>query len=119
MADKEIISVPAIVAGMNPKQDRSWKVIFETRELNGEEVKLLADNFQGEGWLLFSPNNITDKDLPQGDADAGLKTPSQRLRSVMQVYHKQRGLKSDFQSFYATELEKIIDWWKEKLEPES
>lgn len=92
--------------------------MFETRELSGDEVKILADNYQGEGYLVFKPNsNIAQVDLPEGDANAGMKTPSQRLRAVMMVYHKQKGLKSDPQAFYATEMEKAIDWWKSKLEP--
>lgn len=115
--EKVIVSVPAMVVGMSPKQDRSWKLVFETRELAGEEVKILADNYQGEGWLLFKPNGtITEADLPIGDANAGMRTPSQRLRSVMMVYHRQHGIKTDPNAFYATELEKIIDWWKGRLD---
>lgn len=114
-----MFSVPAMVAGMSPKQDRSWKLIFETRELSGEEVKILADNFQGEGWLLFNPNGmITEADVPEGDANAGMKTPSQRLRATMMVYHRQQGLRSDPNAWYATEVEKMIEWWKSKLEKE-
>lgn len=119
MENKALISVPAIVQGMSPKQDRSWKLVFETRELSGEEVKILADNFQGEGWLLFNPNGmITEADLPKGDANAGMKSASQRLRAVMMVYHRQKGLKSDPNAWYNTEQEKMIDWWKEKLDKE-
>lgn len=115
----ELISVPAQVIGMSPKQDRSWKLVFETRELPGDEVKILADNFQGEGWLLFKPNgNITQAEVPEGDANAGLKSPSQRLRAVIMVLWKQQGSKEDPNAFYATYMEKLIEYTKSKLESE-
>lgn len=105
---------------MNPRQDRSWKIVFETRELSGDEVKILADNFQGEGWLLFKPNGmISENEVPDAKANSGVKTPSQRLRAVMYLYWEQRGSKGSFDAFYLTEMEKAIEWWKSKLEPES
>lgn len=116
-ATSQLISVPAQVVGMNPRQDRSWLIKFETRELAGEEVKILADNFQGEGWLLFRPNgNITQADVPEGDANAGLKSPSQRLRAVIMVLWKQQGSKGDPNAFYNTYMEKLIEYVKSKLE---
>lgn len=115
----QLVSVPAQVINMNPKQDRSWKLVFETRELAGDEVKILADNFQGEGWLLFKPNgNITQAEIPEGDANAGLKSQSQRLRAVIMVLWKQQGSKGDPNAFYATYMEKLIEYVKSKLEPE-
>lgn len=115
----DLISVPAQVMNMNPRQDRSWKLVFETRELSGEEVKLLADNFQGEGWLVFKPNgDIAMEEIPEGKADAGTKSQSQRLRDVIFIMYKQRGGKEDFESFYRTYLEKLIEFTKSKLEPE-
>lgn len=117
--NRQLISVPAQVINMNPRQDRSWKLVFETRELQGDEVKLLADNFQGEGWLVFKPNGeVALQDIPDGDADSGTKSQSQRLRDVIFILWKQRGGKGDFQSFYRTYLETLIEYVKTKLEPE-
>lgn len=114
-----LVSVPAQVINMNPRQDRSWKLVFETRELSGEEVKILADNFQGEGWLLFKPNgNITQAEVPESDANAGLKSQSQRLRSTIMVLWRQQGSRGDPQAFYNTYMEKLIEYVKSKLEPE-
>lgn len=117
---RELVSVPAQVINMNPKQDRSWKLVFETRELSGDEVKILADNFQGEGWLLFKPNgNITQDEVPDSDADSGIKSQSKRLRDVIFILWKQKGERDDFESFYRVYLEKLIEFTKSKLEPES
>jgi hypothetical protein len=119
-ASDQLVSVPAQVVNLNPKADRSWKLVFETRELNGDEVKILADNFQGEGWLLFKPNSlgITLNEIPEGDANAGVKSQSQRLRGAIMVLWKQKGGKGDPEAFYRTYMEKLIEFTKTKLDPE-
>lgn len=117
---KELISVPAQVIGLSPKQDRSWKLTFETRELAGEEVKILADNFQGEGWLLFSPNDdgISYKEVPVEKADAGMKTQAQRLRGAIMVLWRSSGSKGDPEAFYRTFTEKLIEYTLSKIPSE-
>lgn len=116
----DLIQVPSQVIDMKPRQDRSWKISFETRELTGEQVKLLADAFQGEGWLVFKPNSqgIDLSDIPDAEAEAGTKKPSQRLRAAIMVLYKQKGSKADPESFYRTYMEKLIDYVKSQLEPD-
>lgn len=115
---KQLITVPAQVTGMNPRQDRSWTLKFETRELTGDEVSMLADNFQGEGWLVFKPNQINATEIPDTDADSGQKSQSARLRDVIFILWKQKGGRGDFESYYRTYLEKLIEFTKSKLTPE-
>lgn len=113
---QELIQVPCIVQGMSPKADRSWKLVFETRELTGDEVKLLADNFQGEGWLVFSPNrDVAPEDIPTDIADAGVKTMSQRLRGKMYRYWVALGGKGDFESYYRTQIQSLIEFYDSKI----
>ena len=114
----QIIQVPCQVTGMNPKADRSWNIKFETRELSGEEVKILADNFQGEGWLVFSPNEIKQADIPKDKADSGAKSQSQRLREIIYVLWQQKGAKGDSDTHYQVTMERLIEYVKSKLEPE-
>ena len=117
--DSELVSVPAQVVNMNPKADRSWKLVFETRELKGDEVKILADNYQGEGWLLFKPNGtIAIEEVPKDIAESGTKSQSQRLRDVIFVLWKQKGGEGDFETFYRVTLEKLIEFIKSKLQAE-
>lgn len=118
MEKRQLVQVPAQVTNLNPRADRSWKLTFETRELSGEEVKILADNFQSEGWLVFSPNEIKTVDMPKGDADSGAKSQSQRLRDVIFIMWKQRGGKGDYETYYRTQLERLIEHIKSKLEKE-
>ena len=111
-----LIQVPAMVVNMNPKADRSWKLVFETRELNGNEVKLLADNFQGEGWLVFKPNeDVALSEVPEERADAGVKTPAQRLRNKIFRLWKAQGEKGDFESYYRTYMQKLVEFIESKI----
>lgn len=113
----DLVQVPASVVNMNPRADRSWRLQFETRELNGDEVKILADNFQGEGWLVFKPNDtISPDEIPETTAEPGVRTPSQRLRATIMVLWQQKGAKGDPEAFYRTTMEQLIEYMKTKLE---
>lgn len=116
---RNLVQLPASVIDMKPKADKSWKLSFETRELTGPEVSLLAENLQGEGWLVYSPNEITTRDVPMENAEPGAKSQSQRLRNVLLVYYKQLGNPGgDFEMFYRVQMEKLIDFVKSKLKDE-
>lgn len=113
----KLLKVPVLVTGLNPKADRSWTMKFETRELTGEEVALLADNYQGEGWLIFSPNEkIAAEEIPTEAAEAGVKSPAQRLRARVYIYWKQHVGKGDFESYWRTWVSRKIDQIDEQLD---
>lgn len=115
---QQLVQVPAQLAGFSPRADRSYKLQFETQELTGEQVAILADNYQGQGWLLFKPNaEVTDADVPSVDADAGLESPSVRLRKRLWVYWKQQGKKGSFEAFYLAYYQKQLEAIDAKLEP--
>lgn len=118
---KQLVQVPAQVINMNPRADRSWKLVFETPELSGEDVKLLADTFQGQGWLVFKPNasGVAAEEVPADVADVKTKSQSKRLRDVIFIYWKQQGGNNDFETFYRVTLEKLIEHIKDKLVEEA
>lgn len=118
MASPDLIQLPVQVVGFRPKADRSWKLEFETRELMGSEVALLADSYQGEGWLIFKPNGdgIDPKEVPTDTADAGVKSPAQRLRSVVYKYWKQNIDKGDFESYWRSYVQKQIESIAERID---
>lgn len=93
---------------------------FETgRELNGEEVKVLVDNFQGEGWLQFSPNNELMSPPPDEPADAGVKSPSIRLRDLLYALWAQQGSKGSFDAFYGAKMDALHQQVREMLDKEN
>lgn len=116
MISKGVIQVPAQVVDFKPKADRSWKIVFNTRELVGTEVAALADSFQGEGWLVYSPNReITPADIPETPAEVGVKTPAQRLRTKVYILWRELGGKGDFNAYWSAWCQKQIDQIDSKL----
>lgn len=110
------ITIPVEVADIRPRADKSWKISFETRELTGDEVGVLVDNFQGAGWLLFSPNEVKEADIPDAPAEPGTKTQSQRVRARIMILWQKNGRKGDPEAFYRTFTEKILEFIDTKIE---
>lgn len=117
----EPIQLPAIFTKMTPRVDKSWKLEIETRELNGENIRKLAERLGTEGWWInvANPTDLQLDDLPKEAADSGMegKSPSQRLHSVLFVLWKQNGMKGSFDNYYITAIESLIDTIKARLEP--
>lgn len=114
------ILLPVLFVNPVFKVDGSVKLVFETREMPGVEIAILADYRQKEGWLLFSPNadELKVADIPDEKADSmtGQKTQAQRLRGVIYRLWEQNGKKGDSEAYYRSMMEKLIEQLKEKLE---
>lgn len=118
--EPQLIQIPAQMVSINSKADRSWKLVFETQELDGDDVRVLGNNIHGTGWLVYKPNaEVMLKDIPEGYADPGVKSPSQRLRSNLFILWKQKGSKGDFESYYRTSVEKLINIIQQQLDKEA
>jgi hypothetical protein len=86
------------------------------------DFELVLSGMEGaEGWLLFASQEaeIDLGDVPNDKAEIGTKTHSERLRSVIYVWYKQsiadQSFIGEFDMFYKTKLEKIIEGVKSKL----
>jgi hypothetical protein len=114
MSDKVLL--PVLITGIASKIDGSIKVTLETRELNSKDAASLFALRNLEAWAVLAPNEITEVNLPTEKADPslGTKTPSQRLRNVLYVYWQQNK-NGDFESYYRTQIERIIEQLKERL----
>lgn len=118
---KDIVTMPAILRNIKTKGDRSLVIDFETAfELDGIDAAMLYSLRQTQGFMAFSPNEIDLEDIPEGEADADLnqKSSSQRLRNVLYVFWQQKGSPGTFEQFYTTQMNRLIEGVKLKLEPE-
>ena len=109
--------LPVLITSIASKVDGSVKVTLETRELNAEKAAQLFALRSLEVWAVLAPNEISEVNLPKEKADPslGTKTPSQRLRNVLYVYWQQNK-NGDFESYYRTQIERIIEQLKERLQ---
>lgn len=113
------VVLPAVFTKPIFRVDGSVSLVFDTREIAGSEAAILMDQRQKEGWLLFSPNKDMDiVDVPDEKADSmtGQKTQAQRLRGVIYKIFEKRGKQGDFETFYKSYMERIIEREKVNLD---
>lgn len=96
------------------------RIFFDTMEnIGGEDMERLFALYNKPGWMTVNVHQIEAQDiieLPPVKADPGKKTPSQRLRAVLwQVWNQDNKGFKDFESYYQTMMEKLINHYKEKL----
>lgn len=107
---------PAILSSISYTKDGGVRLGFVTNELPSSEKLIIAEFFQKFGFLLFKSNEFNISDVPTEEAEDTTKTPSKRLRAVLFLLWKQTGEKGDFESYYRTQIEKVIENIKGKLD---
>lgn len=110
-----------VIEGLSTRNDGSVKVSFVTQELDpatGGQLFQLRNKYCK---ALYSDTNISpieeelvDKQELQGGKKA--KSPSQRLRAVLFRVHEQQGIPVDFEKWYASEMETLIEQYKNTLD---
>jgi len=112
----------------NRKKDRSVSLSFTTStEKTPEELMEMDRLLNDSGTLFFKSNgNLTKEEIKALDGaeiEVEGKSKSQRLRNVLYVYYKQLSESSEhfapntFDIFYSSEMERIIQHYRDKLEP--
>lgn len=101
-------------------KDGSFKMVFEGQELSAQDSTALFSLRGKLGWVLFSPNELSEADIPKEPIKEfkDQKSHALRLRNTIFVLWKQHGEQGDFETFYKQEMERHINMVKEKLEPE-
>lgn len=112
------VTLSAQLLKVESRSDRTYKLIFNTQELRGEEAAKLLPLLQNQGWLLFSPEELEETDIPNEKPDpmTGTKTQAQRLRGVIYRVWEQQGKPGDSESFYRSYMERLIEREKSNLE---
>lgn len=117
----QLFQAPSQISGISTLKDKTLKLtVYISKELPAEQKTMLFDLEQKEGWFLFSPNELQMKDIPEVEAEAGIKqkSPTERLYNVLFVYWQQNySHNSNFQEWRAKEMERLIEAYKSKLLP--
>jgi hypothetical protein len=108
-------TVPAQLMTVRSMVDGGMSVGFHTSELGSEEKVHIMNFHMKAGWLLFSPNELSQSDIPKEKAVYEHEMPSQRLRSVLFVQWVQTGRRGVFEDYYRTHMEEIISSIKATL----
>lgn len=114
----KIFQVPAILDGISPRKDGSMTLRFITNEIKDvEEKSKLMEFYQTFGWMQFSDQSIHQVPREAPAREAGVKTPSQRLRATLYVLWQDRYSDQPFEAWYENQMNKITDRIKKELPP--
>lgn len=109
------IQTPLIITGIRARVDGSMGISASTPELGFEEKVAFMELQNLNLKAIFQP--LEEKaDLIEVKGETETKTSSQRLRGVLYVLWEQQGKQGEFETFYKSYMEKIIDWIKGKLD---
>jgi hypothetical protein len=119
------IALPARITKIQTLSNSDLKMsVKTTKELEPQELAKVMKYNDEEGWMIFAPMEAQPEavkvpaDKPKQISKG--KTPSQRLRSVIWVLHKQKlGEEPDddeFNEFYENQINELIERYKNKLD---
>mgnify|MGYP006943046607 CR=1 FL=1 len=109
------IQTNSIITSIRARVDGSLGITLSTPELNAEEKVAFMELQNINCKTLFQP--LEEKtDLIEVKGETETKTSSQRLKGCIFVLWEQQGKNGEFEQFYKSYMEKIIDWVKSKLE---
>jgi len=112
-----------VLNSVRRKADRSLIMSFETlTEQSSHELHQLDEMFQQDCVIAIKPEEtpfldaeIKDLDSIDMDLEDNTKTPSKRLRNVLyRLYEKEDN--GEFKDFYKSQMERIINHFKGKLD---
>lgn len=114
----DILKQQAILDGVTPRVDGSLTLRFVTQEVSKADIVTAMEFYQSFGHLVFKRNSISDSDIPKGNAVRDGKSPSQRLRSRLYVYHQEKkiGAPEEFEIWYERQLEKVGQQYLDRLD---
>lgn len=114
------VIIPAYVENITTRKDKTIKITLGTQEISPSNAGELFRLLNQLAVCYISPKEISQKEIDQVDkldAEMGGKTQSQRLRNVLYKLYEQNaeGFK-DFNGYYYSKTEKIIEHYKEKID---
>lgn len=116
-----MILLPAQIEAITTRKDKTLKVTIGTQELSPNDAAQVFHLNQQFCYMAIKPEPFTREETDTIDslkADLSTaKTPSQRLRGILYLNYQQdsKGF-SDFTTYYASEIEKICEHYKNKLD---
>lgn len=111
------LTCPVQVSGVAARVDGSLSIRLATPELSADEKAAFMGLMNQPAKMLLQLDEAGLGDVKEVKGQFDVKTPSQRLRSVMFAFWRQADGTGDFEDFYRKRMEDIINGVKAKLEP--
>ena len=110
----------ATLEGLSTRMDDTIKVVIGTQEVTAEQGLALLKLRGKFCKVMLSDTAIEQKEIDAVDSlpikdESNNKSNSQRLRNVLHVYWEQMPNDVTFYDFYNSEMNRIIDHYKGKL----
>lgn len=133
MKDDTKLIILASCEAVSPLKDKGWSIRFHTNEPTKSQVESILNSHNDFGVLVFvgGKNQLSDSEIEEIDSiDVDLydqkKSQAQRLRGALYRWFEQSELKGHesvevkkemWRHFYKIQTEKLINHFKNKLEP--
>jgi hypothetical protein len=102
--------------GIKTMADKSVRLFVDTQEVGPEEMVKLFQLKGKFGMFAFSEKDIEKLEVPDDLPEfPDEKSPSKRLKAVIWKVWESKGKQGDSEAFYRSQMERIIDKYKEKL----
>jgi hypothetical protein len=117
-----MIIIPAQLDGLRTLKDKTLKIVFETQELNPQDLLGLMETLNAFGYLAFKKEPFKEEEKQmlsnlKSDYEFGGKSSSQRLKAVLfRLWQKEPEGFDTSVKHYEHHLEKIINHFKSKLD---
>lgn len=113
----QAIQFNGVLSRVGTRSDGSLGLTLESGELVPDD-KLAVFNLQNIPCLItFRPNDADARPPKEIKGELSKKTQSERIRAALFVFWHQAGEPGNFDQFYQSETEKILNGIKAKLKP--
>lgn len=111
-----MFTAQSVISGIRTLADRTIRLTVDCQEMPAESEAELFKLRNNPGWFAFKESQIEAIELPRETVEFNQKSPSERLRNVIFVYHQKRGGKpEDFELFRTQQMERIIQQYKDLI----
>lgn len=109
----------AQVGSISSRVDESVGFRIATGKMQPEQLAQFFPLQNKNVEVFIKPHDHDGSEDIDVTSEAEEKTPSQKLRAVLFVWHRQLGVKESFRDFYERQISLLIEKIKQKLDPES
>lgn len=117
--EMKAITCPVIIGSVSTRADNSVGIRLSTPELKPEEKTAFFELQGHQLKMLLQPDSMAEVELKEVKGQFDQKTPGQRLRACLFILWKQSGEQGDYDDFYRRNMEKLIEYVKSKLQPQT